>query len=208
MVAISLVLFDLNDVLFRYDKAARIAALAQFAGRDGAAVEAAIWGSGFEDRADSGAMNAAAYLAEFGQRLGHALSLQEWAVALKASLAPMPQALELASMVRERARIAVLTNNNFLVAREIGALLPELGALFGESIHVSAEFHARKPEPEVYRRCVRRLATAPSSTLFVDDSPANVKGAEEAGLLAHRHTTPAALAKALAGFGLLPGAPA
>jgi glucose-1-phosphatase len=46
---------------------------------------------------------------------------------------------------------------------------------------VSAEFHARKPEPEAYLRCLARVGAAADVTLFVDDSVKNVSGAERAG---------------------------
>ncbi len=35
-----------------------------------------------------------------------------------------------------------------------------------------------KPEPEVYRRCVAACRAEPETTLFVDDSRANIAGAE------------------------------
>jgi len=43
-----------------------------------------------------------------------------------------------------------------------------------------------------------------AATLFVDDSAANVAGAQAAGLKAHRHTTVEALADLLRRHGLLP----
>ncbi len=50
---------------------------------------------------------------------------------------------------------------------------------------MSAEFRARKPEPEAYLGCLAKLGAAPEATLFVDDSIRNVTGAERAGLAAH-----------------------
>lgn len=45
---------SLGDVLCTYDRPARIAYLAGLAGITPAAVDALIWGSGFEDAADIG----------------------------------------------------------------------------------------------------------------------------------------------------------
>lgn len=78
MHAPDLVLFDMNDVLCRYDKAGRIHALAALTRHSAAEVEAAIWGSGFEDTADTGAISATAYLAGFGARLAFPLTLEQW----------------------------------------------------------------------------------------------------------------------------------
>ena len=49
MIAISAILFDLNGMLYGYDRDARIACLATVTGRSPDAVKAAIWDSGFED---------------------------------------------------------------------------------------------------------------------------------------------------------------
>ena len=204
-MAIALVLFDMNDVLCRYDKAARIAGLAAIAGREPAAIEAAIWGSGYEDTADAGTIGADEYLSGFAERIGHPLTLGDWVGTLRASMTPLPAALALAREVGRTARIAVLTNNNFLVAREIAAIFPAIPKIFGSAFHVSAEFGARKPDPEVYRRCVVRMGMTAAATLFVDDSAANVAGAEAAGLAVHRHTTVEALADRLRQDGLVRG---
>jgi glucose-1-phosphatase len=197
MPRIALVLFDMNDVLCHYDRAVRITELAKLAGREPDDIETAIWRSGYEDRADAGAFGADEYLRGFGERIGTALTAGDWIAALRASVTPIPEALALAEKLARTRRVAVLTNNNLLVAREIAKIFPAIPQIFGAAFHVSAEFCARKPDPEVYRRCAARLGIPTSEVLFVDDSPANVAGAEAAGMLAHRHATPGTLAERL-----------
>lgn len=194
---ISTVLFDMNDVLFRYDRGARIAYLARTSGKPAGAVEAAIWGSGFEDTGDAGAMDAEAYLAGFGERLGFPLTRDAWAQAVQAAVTPILETLALADLVRRRARVAVLTNNNLMVKRAVDDLFPELRPIFGESFFVSAEFRARKPETEAYLGCLARLGADPKATLFIDDNATNVAGAERAGLRIHLYRTVGALEEAL-----------
>ncbi|MGK9231941.1 HAD family phosphatase [Inquilinus limosus] len=201
---IALVLFDMNEVLCRYDKAARIAALARLSGRSPQAIEAAIWGSGFEDRGDAGELDAEAYLRGFGERIGTPLSRAEWTAAQRAAMTPMPETLDLAARVAGAARVAVLTNNSLLMLQQIDTLFPELRPIFGDAIHVSAQFRARKPDPEAYRRCLDRLGAAAAETLFVDDGAGNVAGAEQAGLAGHHFVDAAGLAAALQRHGLLP----
>jgi putative hydrolase of the HAD superfamily len=167
-------------------------------------VEAAIWRSGYEDLGDTGAMDADGYLRGFAERLGGSLTLEAWSSALRAAVTPLPKALELAAAVRRRARVAVLTNNNLLVAREIDSIFPELGPIFGRNIFVSAEFGARKPDPDVYRRCLAGLGAAPEETLFADDSVKNVAGAERAGLGGHVYVDADTLAEIFRRAGLLP----
>ena len=194
---ISTVLFDMNDVLYRYIRSRRVKSLARICGKSPQAVDAAVWVSGFEDSGDEGAVDADGYLAGFGERLGWPLTREEWARALRAAVTPIPETLALAALVGQNARVAVLTNNNLLVKRSVGAVFPELLPIFGENFFVSAEFHARKPQPEVYLACVSRLGAEPHATLFIDDSDRNVSGAERAGLRTHLYRTPSELRKTL-----------
>ncbi len=200
---ISTVLFDMNDVLCRYHRQARVEHLARVCGRSPAFVDQAIWGSGYEDLGDCGDMDADAYLRGFGERLGCALPARDWAAALRAAVTPMPETLALAASVGRKPRVAVLTNNNLMVKRTIAGVFPELQAVFGEHIYVSAEFRARKPAPEAYLGCLARLGAAPNETLFVDDSGKNVEGALSAGLRAHLYRSAAALADELRKEGVI-----
>ena len=200
---ISTVIFDMNDVLVHYDRSVRIACLAQIAALTPATVQATIWESGFEEEGDKGELDADSYLKRFGERLSYPLTEAEWTAALKAAVAPIAGALTLAGTIRSRACVAVLTNNNLLVKRMAFSLYPELEAIFGRSFFVSAEFGARKPDPDSYLRCLDRLGASPHETVFVDDAVKNVLGAERAGLHAHLCGTPWELERAFAAEGLL-----
>jgi len=200
---IALILLDLNGVLYRYDRAARIARLAALTGAPPGAILRDIWDSGFEDQGDAGALDAAAYLGGFGARMAHDLSEADWLDAQIAALAPIEPALALLARLRPGVHCAVLTNNNLLVRRHFALLYPELAALVGGRAFVSAEFAARKPDPDVYRRCLLRIGVAPGETLFIDDSAANVAGARQAGLLGHHATGVQDLEAAFARFDVL-----
>jgi glucose-1-phosphatase len=200
---ISTVLFDMNGVLYRYDRSARVEHIARISRKPATLVAAAIWESGFEDSGDGGVMDADAYLSGFGERLDYPLTEAEWAKALRAAVTPIPETLALAASVRRMARVAVLTNNNKLVKRVVDVVFPELRPIFGGDFFVSAEFRARKPEPEAYLRCLARLGAAAQVTLFVDDAAKNVAGAERAGLRAHLYESPVGLERALSAEGLL-----
>jgi FMN phosphatase YigB (HAD superfamily) len=203
MAEISLILFDLNGVLYRYDRDARIAHLASVAKRSPIKVMTAIWDSGFEDSGDAGVLGAAAYLLGFGVCLGYDLTEAEWVAAQKVAVTPISATLALLPRIVPAVRCAVLTNNNLLVLRHFATLYPEVAALVGDRACVSAEFGARKPDPDVYRRCLARLGVAPEATLFVDDSTANVAGAREAGLNGYDYVSSVELEAELTTHGLL-----
>jgi epoxide hydrolase-like predicted phosphatase len=58
-------------------------------------------------------------------------------------------------------------------------------------IVVSAEEGISKPAPELYRLTASRLGVDPDECVFIDDSPANVLGAEQVGMVGihYRDTT-------------------
>jgi hypothetical protein len=96
---ISTVLFDMNDVLYSYDRSVRVTHIARICRQPATAVAEAIWESGFEDSGDSGVVDADAYLAGFGERLGCPLTQDEWAEALRAAVTPINETLTLAASV-------------------------------------------------------------------------------------------------------------
>lgn len=98
-------------------------------------------------------------------------------------------------------RVAVLTNNSVLMARQLPQIVPALFPLFDGLAFASAEFGASKPEPRVYTACLERLGVRPDETLFIDDSEANIQGAVQAGLHAHHYRDLAGLLRALDRFG-------
>jgi putative hydrolase of the HAD superfamily len=200
--SISLVLFDLDGVLCDYDRPAHIAHIASLAGRAPAHVFEAIWASGFDAAADAGAMTAAEYLRGFGARIGRAVTPEEWLEGRKATTTAARDVLDVAAAAKRTARLAVLSNNTTLVTDYIDVILPALRPLFGDAIHVSAEFGAAKPSPMAYLRCLAKLAASPAETLFVDDLEENVMGARVAGLKAWRHTSAMALDATMRDYGL------
>ncbi|MBR0712754.1 HAD family phosphatase [Bradyrhizobium liaoningense] len=199
---IKLVLFDMDNVLCLYDRMARAAYLARLAGTTTDRVYEAIWGSGFEFLGDRGALDDADYLRGFCELLGYPLTLQEWLQARRHSMTPDTAILEIVGDLKRSVDVAVLTNNITLVANHIDVLFPELRPLFGWKIFAAAQFKVAKPDPDCYRLCLQALQVPPADVLFVDDHPANVAGAREAGLFAHHHTTAEALRQALVQHGI------
>lgn len=72
-----------------------------------------------------------------------------------------------------------------------------------DGIVVSGHVGAVKPEREIFDIARERFSLDPASTLFVDDSEANVRAASGLGFQTHHFRTPSALRDALAATGLL-----
>lgn len=182
MAAPALVLFDLDGVLTRYDRAARLASLASRSGTSAEQVKVALFDSGLEDESDLGRWRPREYAEELSRRLGAKLTLDDCIAARAASMTPDHATLDLVRRIAPRARVAILTNNGLFLRAHLPAMCPALFPLFSGRVHCSGEFGVAKPDPAVYRRCLAVLDVPPEQALFVDDNPDNVRGAVSAGL--------------------------
>jgi putative hydrolase of the HAD superfamily len=186
---IECILFDMDNVLCRYDRWARAARLAEISGKTAEEIHRVIWESGFEGLGDRGVLAALDYLKGFGSRMGYPLTLDEWLDARRASMAPDLAMLDIVRQLQSSVQIAILTNNSALVADHIDVLCRELRPLFGQRIYASAKFNAAKPDVACFERCLAELRMRPETVLFVDDLAENVVGARKAGLHAHHFTS-------------------
>jgi len=200
---ITTVIFDVDDVLCDYDRSLRIAHMAQSTGLEPAAIVAAIFDSGFDDRADAGEFDAETYLAETNRRLGSDIGAADWAAARKAGMTPRPKVLEMARRAGERATLAALTNNGPLMRQQMADIFPEAHALFGDRLFFSSDLGFAKPDPRAFLAVLERVGGTPESALFIDDDAGYLTGAAEAGLSTHQYVGEEALARRLAEFDLL-----
>ena len=196
-----LVIFDMDDVLCRYDLGRRLRALSQISGKMPRDIRAAIWDSGFEDDADSGGYpDANVYLAEFSYRIGHPVTRQQWIAARRESMIPSSEVLALAEAIGKFSRLAIYTNNGPIVKSSLDELFPEAAAIFKER-YCSYEFGTKKPDPGSFTKLLAEIKISPADTWFIDDKRSNVQGARLAGLKAHHFRSYEALAKDVKSMG-------
>lgn len=72
-----------------------------------------------------------------------------------------------------------------------------------DGLVISGDERLVKPDPAIYALLVERYDLDPSTTVFIDDRPANVEGARETGMIAIRFTSAAALRDDLTRLGVL-----
>jgi 2-haloacid dehalogenase len=112
---------------------------------------------------------------------------------------------ETAQIVRDlkarRLHVYALSNwsaETFPYAREVAGELE----LF-EDILISGEMRITKPDPRAFAHAAERFGVDPATTLFVDDVPANVAAAREAGFSGFLFRTAAELSADLTELGIL-----
>jgi 2-haloacid dehalogenase len=74
-----------------------------------------------------------------------------------------------------------------------------------EGIVISGEVRITKPDERVYRHLLERYRLDPETTVFIDDSEANVRAAQGLGMIGIRFDGGDALRGALADLGMLDG---
>ena len=176
------VIFDMDDVLCRYDLGRRLRALSRITGQMPRDIRAAVWDSGFEDAADSGGYtDPDHYLAEFGKHIGYPMTRAEWIAARREAMQPWPDMLALAKSIGAQVRIAIYSNNGPLTKAALHELFPACTDIFAEHYY-SFEFGTKKPDPKSFLKLMERMGTEPSRCWFIDDKKSNVTGARMAGL--------------------------
>lgn len=183
----SVVLFDLDGVLAHYTHAPRLALLAQRCGRSEAEVSRALFDSGLERDADLGMYDAPGQVEEFSRRLGAPASLDDCIEARRMAMRADEATLALATRLADRARVAILTNNNLLLRDHLARICPPLFPLFEGRVFCSAQFRLAKPDPAIFRACLGALGATAGEALFIDDKAENADGARRAGLHAHHY---------------------
>ena len=72
-----------------------------------------------------------------------------------------------------------------------------------DGILISGEAKLVKPDPRIFAHLLEKFGLEAGSTVFIDDSAANVRAATEAGLIAIRFESPEQLAQELSALALL-----
>lgn len=201
--ALSVVVFDLGNVLIRWDPVRAFHGVLD--PDDVPAFLAEIDFSGWNHHQDAGRPWQEAE-EELSARFPHrGAAIRAYAPNFRATLEAMPESVALLEELSDRGvRLLALTNWSAELFGTARDTFPFLSAF--EGIVVSGEERLAKPDRRLYEVLLRRYRVAPSSALFVDDSAANVGAAEEVGLKGHLFTSAAALRAELVEAGLLPAA--
>jgi HAD superfamily hydrolase (TIGR01509 family) len=199
---ISVVLFDLGDVVASYDPSPRIARYAKRSGRTSEEVRARLTDSGFSEDCDRGIYSAQQMQTEICRRLGCVFSHDEQLMLQATAFTVRPGMLALATAVANRARTGLLTNNSPLLLEALPHRFPELLRTF-DPILFSHQLGDTKPAAALFEKVTELLATPPSDILLIDDQERHVEGARSAGWEAVRFESETELRAELARRGLL-----
>ncbi len=114
----------------------------------------------------------------------------------------LPGIEDLLDRVRQRYRIAFLSNSNEvhaeLIQRKFATLFDK-----DDRLIFSHRFHCAKPDPEMFQRALEIIGALPSQAVLVDDLLENVLAARAVGMTAFQFRDAFALERDLTTAGLL-----
>jgi len=196
------VLFDFDEVLARYHHEKRIAHLAAFAGCEHERVREVLFTSGLETLYDGGAIETGDYLDRLGDGIGRAVDEEAWIASRLAGSIADAAMLERVAALDEPLALGVLTNNGALMARAIARIVEPIFHRLDGRVLCSGALRMRKPDPAIFRHALELLGWEAASTLFVDDSFANVQSARKTGLHAETVADARSFLRVLKRYGL------
>jgi putative hydrolase of the HAD superfamily len=190
------VVFDLGGVLCEFLPNRRLAKLAEASGLAPDEVRQLLNESRLIHMADRGELDRASEYRLAASVLGLRCDYPTYRALWCSALEPNPDVIAIASALRERHRTAILTNNGPVLLDALSHNLLSVGREF-DDLFVSAMFGAIKPAEDTFRGVERSLGVPPERLLLIDDSEANVAGAERRGWRAIHFTSAAALVEDL-----------
>ena len=193
---IAVVLFDLGGVLFHYAPENRWRRFSELTGLDPETVAKRLSGSGYSQACDQGRFRGSRAYREGIRALGSRLSMERFVEAWVSAFKPNDEVIQIAISVKQRASVALLSNNSDLVRQGLETRWPAELAPFMPRIF-SADLGLSKPDPRAFSQAALLLGQEPEHILLVDEAPANTDSAAALGFRTHRFENPASLREAL-----------
>ncbi len=179
---IRLIICDFGGVICSFDYDLFCARMAQRTGRTLPEIRDAAFAVGLQREFESGMLSGREYHRAVMAGLGQDIPYEEFCRMYGDIFTPIPGTGELLRRLRERYTLYLLSDTNEIHFDYVWKTQPAL-QLFAEFI-LSYRIGAMKPDPAIYREALRRSGLPAEACVFVDDRPANVEGAERAGIRA------------------------
>ncbi len=181
-------LFDLGGVIINLEVPRTHQALSRLNGRDAAEIARQSKATDLFSRYETGACTDDEFRRGLRGFLGVDVSDAQLDQAWNAMLLDLPPArVELLRQLREKYTLLLLSNTNDIHLREVNAVLeratgvPALEALFDWTFY-SQRIGLSKPGTASFRYVLDHAGIRAEDTLFLDDSPENLQGAQQLGI--------------------------
>ncbi len=185
---ISAIIFDLGGVLYDIDVKRSVKAFEELGLKNFDKLYSLKEQTALFDKLETGQINQDEFVKNLRKYLPMSSDNNKILDAWRALLIDFPQKnIEILHKLRNNYKIYLLSNTNGIHVEAINKFLKEnrgvnnISELF-DKIYFSFEIGLRKPGIEIYEHVLKDTRLKPEETVFIDDSEANVKGAEAAGI--------------------------
>jgi putative hydrolase of the HAD superfamily len=195
------VIFDFGNVICSFDVEIFLSKLHAWSGLDVETLRDRIYGSRLHSRYERGEISSKEFHGEVVRRIGVDIPVEALADRFTDIFTPLESTHKLIRALKEKYRLGLLSNTNEWHYLRYIRKVPVF-PLF-DSVTLSFEVGALKPEPEIYLDALRKLSLPPEECVFIDDIGKYAEGAAEVGMRGVRYTGHAELVRELSGLGVI-----
>lgn len=177
------VVFDIGNVLLRFDFGVAIRRIAPFCSLSPVQIGAAI--EPMKVDLESGRIGGDDFLNEAAARIGFKAPIGELRMAWQEIFEPIELTHQLVHRWRGTKGLFLLSNTNGLHTEYFLSRFPVFQA-FQNAVY-SHEAGVMKPDPDIYAQAISKFGVDPSRTLFIDDLAPNIEAARAAGFHVHQY---------------------
>jgi FMN phosphatase YigB (HAD superfamily) len=178
---IETIISDLGNVLLKFDNTIFFRALTRYTGRSAEEIRAVT-----HDNLDllvlfeKGVVSPFDFYKNAKELLEITAGYEEFYAAYCDVFSLVPSVQDLYLRLKTKTRMILLSNTDIVRWTFIKSKFPEI--LFFDDYVLSFDVGAMKPQPEIFLEAIRSGGAKPERTVFIDDMPENVAGAERMGM--------------------------
>ncbi len=179
---IDFIYFDLGKVILEFDHSIGLNKIGKLTGLDPTTVEKAIFGSGLEDRFETGLVTSDEFHSEFCSATNSTIEKEVLLSSISDIFYPNRPIIPLIAQLRAvGVPMGILSNTCSAHWEFVLARYTFLQHFFDPYI-LSYEVNSMKPDSKIYHRALEAAGCGVQKCFFVDDRPENVEGAVREGL--------------------------
>ncbi len=194
------VIFDFGNVICSFDNDTFLRSLLRYTDKGFDELKAAIYASDLPARYETGLISSEEFFREAAARGELSAPREEFFQSFARIFTPIPATFRLIRDLKKKYRIGLLSNTNEFHYKHYFKKV-EIFPLF-DSVTLSFEVKAMKPDERIYRDAVGKLRVRPGECVFIDDIAAYAEGASRLGMQGIRYVTHASLLESLEAAGV------
>ncbi len=119
---------------------------------------------------------------------GATLTLDQWCEARHEASTPNVGVVDALRLASTLGTVSLFSNNPPPFVATLSRMAPDVAEILGPNVLVSCEIGIRKPDPKSYLAALKHYGAVSSEAFFVDDSGANIAGAQADGITSFHYT--------------------